>query len=157
MTFLKIFNPMRSKPLQAAVAVPASREERISHGTNKKGAKSEEVKKETQQNIVSSKAAKRIPAQNGKGKARLLLRRAWPSEKAARLHVHRQYTFAVATSANKNMVKKAIEEKFGVAVTRVNIVRREGKIKQIGRLTGRQSALKKAIVTLKEGQKIDII
>lgn len=131
---------------------------------NKKGAKPEDVKKGTPQEIAPKNAGMPVSAQNGKGplagrqgKARLLLRRAWPSEKAARLHVHRQYTFAVATSANKNMVKKAIEEKFGVAVTRVNMVRRQGKIKQLGRLTGRQSALKKAIVTLKEGQKIDVI
>jgi large subunit ribosomal protein L23 len=70
-----------------------------------------------------------------------------------------QYGFLVEKSANKLQIKSAIEELYGVTVDSVNTIRHEGKLKtrytRSGYLVGRTNACKKAIVTLKKGEKID--
>lgn len=70
-----------------------------------------------------------------------------------------QYTFVVAKDANKIEIRKAVEEKFGVDVVAVNTSIRPGKNKSRvvkGRMvTGRTAPIKKAIVTVAEGQFID--
>ena len=65
----------------------------------------------------------------------------------------KKYTFKVAKSANKTQVKHAIEEIFGVNVEKVNIMNVKGKVKRVGKRTGRTSDIKKAIVTLTEKSK----
>lgn len=71
-----------------------------------------------------------------------------------------KFGFMVAIDANKIEIAKALKEKFNVDVTAVNTIRYKGKVKtqltKKGRFTGRTSKFKKAIVTLKEGQTIDI-
>ena len=70
-----------------------------------------------------------------------------------------QYGFIVEKSANKLEIKKAIEELYGVTVDSINTIRYAGKLKsrytKSGFLSGRTNSIKKAIVTLKEGEKID--
>ncbi|HDP75064.1 MAG TPA: 50S ribosomal protein L23 [Bacteroidales bacterium] len=70
-----------------------------------------------------------------------------------------QYSFIVDKRANKLQIKKAIEEFYGVTVDSVNTMRYAGKVKtrytRTGMLVGRTNSYKKAIVTLKEGDKID--
>ncbi len=70
-----------------------------------------------------------------------------------------QYGFIVDKRANKLQIKKAIEELYGVTVNSVNTMRYAGKVKsrytRTGALVGRTNSYKKAIVTLKEGDKID--
>jgi large subunit ribosomal protein L23 len=70
-----------------------------------------------------------------------------------------RYGFLVARSANKLQIKKAVEELYSVSVDSVNTMRYGGKIKtrntKSGLLMGKTSATKKAVVTLKEGNKID--
>jgi len=70
-----------------------------------------------------------------------------------------QYTFEVLKSANKIEIKKAVEEQFGVTVEAVNTSIRPGKSKARvvkGRHTkGRTSAIKKAVVTIAEGEYIE--
>ncbi len=65
-------------------------------------------------------------------------------------------TFKVAIKANKNEIQKAVETIFNVTVLRVNTLRMKGKEKRLGRNVGRRSDWKKAIVTLKEGDRIEI-
>jgi large subunit ribosomal protein L23 len=68
-----------------------------------------------------------------------------------------QYTFEVFPSATKHTVRAAVEQTFKVTVTRVNIMNRKGKPKRSRRglpITG--SASKRAIVTLKSGDKIEL-
>ena len=77
------------------------------------------------------------------------------SEKAGRLAQSNKYVFKVKNSANKVEVKKAIESTYKVTVTQVNIVNNKGKTRNFGRTVGKTSAIKKAIVTLKLGDKID--
>lgn len=71
-----------------------------------------------------------------------------------------KYGFVVDIHANKISIAKAIEEKFNVKVEDVNTIRYQGKMKtqfrKSGRFSGKTSRFKKAIVTLKEGQKIDL-
>ncbi|MEW6702861.1 MAG: 50S ribosomal protein L23 [Bacteroidota bacterium] len=71
-----------------------------------------------------------------------------------------KYGFVVAVDANKIEIAKAIKEKFNVEPVSVNTIRVKGKVKtqltKRGRFSGRTPKYKKAIITLKEGQTIDI-
>lgn len=66
-----------------------------------------------------------------------------------------QVLFRVRPDANKIEVKRAIETLFKVKVLKVRMTRYLGKIRRVGRSTGRLPQWKKAYVTLKEGDKID--
>ena len=66
------------------------------------------------------------------------------------------YTFKVAKSANKIQIKDAIEKTFGVKVASVNTLNTKAKSKRVGRYTGTTKTYKKAIVTLKDGQSINL-
>ena len=66
------------------------------------------------------------------------------------------YYFAVALEANKPEIKKAVETIFSVKVDRVNTIRLKGKPKRSRTRAGQKSDWKKAMVTLKEGSRIDI-
>lgn len=68
-----------------------------------------------------------------------------------------QYTFEVYPSATKHTVREAVEQAFKVKVTRVNIINRAGKPKRTRRgLATAGSDSKRAIVTLKQGDKIEL-
>jgi large subunit ribosomal protein L23 len=67
-----------------------------------------------------------------------------------------QVVFNVAKKASKPEIKAAVEALFGVKVTAVNTLIRKGKIKRFRGTIGRQSDVKKAIVTLVDGQSIDV-
>lgn len=67
-----------------------------------------------------------------------------------------QYGFVVSSEANKIEIKRAIEKKFGVKVKSVRTVNVLGKVKTLGRFSGRRSNWKKAIVSLESGQKITL-
>jgi large subunit ribosomal protein L23 len=81
------------------------------------------------------------------------------TEKSARLgEKYNQYVFRVATKANKFEIKNAIEKLFGKKVVRVNTAQYAGKKKRKRRAGfGRRAHWKKAIVTLAEGEKIDLV
>jgi large subunit ribosomal protein L23 len=71
-----------------------------------------------------------------------------------------KYGFLVNPKANKIQIAKAIEEKFNVHVTEVKTINHSGKTKtqfrKKGRFTGKTAKYKKAIITLKEGEKIEL-
>ena len=69
---------------------------------------------------------------------------------------HNQVTFKVARTASKPQIKAAVETLFNVKVAAVNTLNRKGKRKIFKGIRGRQSDFKKAIVTLEEGQSIDV-
>ena len=69
----------------------------------------------------------------------------------------KKYTFEVDTRANKTLVKQAVEAAFGVKVEKVNILNTRPKKKRVGKYTGYTSAVRKAIVKLAEGQKIEVL
>jgi large subunit ribosomal protein L23 len=88
---------------------------------------------------------------------RNIVRRAMITEKGSRMREKQnRYTFQVSTDANKIEIKSAIQSIFKVEVLDVHTINVEGKLKRLGRTTGRRSSWKKAIVTLKEGQTIEL-
>ncbi len=70
------------------------------------------------------------------------------------MEAQNSYTFKVSINANKIEIKHAVERIFSVKVTDVNTIRMFGKPKRMGRYTGRRPDWKKAIVTLRDGDKI---
>jgi large subunit ribosomal protein L23 len=67
-----------------------------------------------------------------------------------------QYVFAVEPRASKGDIAEAIEKLFGVTVKSVRTQNHRGKVRRMGRFAGRQSSWKKAIVTLGEGETIEL-
>lgn len=78
------------------------------------------------------------------------------SEKSSNLLAENKYTFYVHPRANKIEIRRAIEEIFHVRVLKVNTLRVRGKRKRVGRFEGKKPDRKKAIVTLRPGDKIEI-
>ena len=78
------------------------------------------------------------------------------SEKSTELLAQNKYTFWVDKKANKTEVKKAIEELFKVKVVKVNTINVKGRKKRVRQIVGKTPDRKKAIVTLREGDKIEV-
>ena len=79
------------------------------------------------------------------------------TEKATMANERGQVTFAVAITATKPQIKAAVEMLFNVKVTAVNTIVQKGKAKTFQGRPGRRSDMKKAMVTLAEGQNIDLM
>ena len=79
------------------------------------------------------------------------------SENAYGLLDQNKYTFIVSLDANKTQIKIAVEEVFGVKVTSVNTMNREGKRVRTRTGFGRKASTKRAIVSVAAGDRIDII
>lgn len=110
---------------------------------------------------AAPKAAKKATTKAAKGElaeARLydVIVRPVLTEKAYAGAAQNKVTFAIAPKATKNDVKKAVETLFKVDVVKVNTVNVEGKTKSFRGRPGQRSDLRKAIVTLAEGQSIDV-
>ena len=78
------------------------------------------------------------------------------TEKSTMLSEHNKVVFRVAKDATKDEIASAVEELFKVRVVKVNTLNTKGKTKRFRGHLGRRSDIKKAIVTLQEGQTIDI-
>ena len=88
---------------------------------------------------------------------RSLVRKALITEKGTvQREQGNQYTFEVDLHANKIDIKRAIEKIFAVKVDTVRTMRAHGKVRRTGRFVGRRNDWKKAIVTLKPDQKIEL-
>ncbi|MBM3585531.1 MAG: 50S ribosomal protein L23 [Alphaproteobacteria bacterium] len=85
-----------------------------------------------------------------------IVRRPVITEKSTRASEHSQVIFRVPLDATKPQIRKAVELVFGVKVTAVNTMRRAGKVKRFRGRRGQRSDVKNAIVTLAEGQTIDV-
>ena len=78
------------------------------------------------------------------------------TEKATVSSEHNQVIFKVARTATKAQIKEAVEKLFDVKVKRVNTHIRRGKVKAFKGTVGRQSPVKRAVITLEEGHTIDV-
>ena len=78
------------------------------------------------------------------------------TEKSTLVSENNQVVFNVAKDASKPEIKAAVEALFSVKVTGVNTLIRKGKVKRFRGTVGRQSDVKKAVVTLADGQSIDV-
>ena len=79
------------------------------------------------------------------------------TEKSTLLQESGKYTFQVAKEANKVEVKQAVETNFDVKVLDVNITKLRGKQKRYGPRFSKQPDIKKAVVTLKPGDRINLV
>jgi large subunit ribosomal protein L23 len=78
------------------------------------------------------------------------------TEKATALSEHNKVVFKVRSDATKPQIKEAVEKLFDVKVKSVNTLVTKGKVKLFRGIRGQRSDVKKAVVTLEEGQTIDI-
>ena len=85
-----------------------------------------------------------------------LIRAPMVTEKSTMGSEHNQITFRVPLEATKPEIKQAVETLFKVKVTAVNTLRQKGKIKRFRGKLGKRSDYKKAIVSLAEGENIDV-
>ena len=87
-----------------------------------------------------------------------VLRRPFMTEKSIMLkELNNSVIFKVHTEANKRQIKEAVERFFNVKVKDVRTMNYNGKDKRFGRMRGRRSDWKKAVVVLKEGEKLDFV
>ena len=88
-----------------------------------------------------------------------ILKKPLVTEKYAAMNEVGKYTFEVDRKANKVEIRKAVEKMYGVTVQKVATMRTTGKVKtkytKSGAVSGRTTPVKKAIITLKEGDVID--
>jgi large subunit ribosomal protein L23 len=88
---------------------------------------------------------------------REIIRRPLVTEKSTRANEEtNKVTFVVRKDANKIEIKRAVEEVFGVNVLEVRTLNNRGKKKRIGARQGRKPDWKKAVVSLREGDRIDL-
>lgn len=85
-----------------------------------------------------------------------VLLRPQTTEKSSASSERGKYVFIVASRTNKNEVKRAVESRYNVNVKSVNILKMPGKERRRGKQIGWKSGYKKAIVTLKSGQSIEV-
>ena len=78
------------------------------------------------------------------------------TEKATKLSEFNKVVFEVASTTNKIDIKSAVEKLFSVKVKAVNIINIKGKVKRFKGVLGKRKDLKKAVITLEEGNTIDI-
>lgn len=125
----------------------------------KVAAPKKEAKTESMQELYGTKetaTGKKVAATSKFIGAHRVLVRPLITEKAANFGVLNKYAFVVTENANKVEVAKAVLAVYGVKPVNVNIVCVKGKAVARGRIKGRRSDLKKAIVTLKKGDTIQI-
>ena len=91
-----------------------------------------------------------------KGRMYEIIRAPVITEKSTIISEHNQVSFKVAMDATKPEIKAAIEGLFSVKVMAVNTLRQKGKLKRFRGILGKQSDYKKAIITLVDGDSIDI-
>ena len=105
---------------------------------------------------VKAKDSKKVGAVAATGRAYKILVKPLVTEKVSNLGALNKYVFAVAKTANKIEVARAIKEVYGIKPTSVNIINKIGKKARYGRVSGRRKDWKKAIITLPQGQTIKI-
>ncbi len=110
------------------------------------------VKKEAKKPAVVPSKPKKVS-----GSSYRVLRAPQVTEKATDLLEKNQYIFKVFPDANKTEIKKTIESAYGVDVEAVRIINIPRKKRRLGRVEGWQEGYKKAIVKIREGQKIEIL
>lgn len=91
------------------------------------------------------------------GMNKFLIKNPIVSERATQMSALGKYVFLVDQKATKPEVKKAVEGIYKVNVEKVHVINSKPKPRQMGRYIGVKPGYRKAIVTLKEGQKLDIL
>jgi len=145
------------------------RQEKIKVDKKSASAKASADKKERQETVVTpdgrlvnvqkkgeAKPKKVKPKKDDTGDAYRVLIKPLITEKGSSLGIFNKYIFEVASHTSKIEIKKAIKKVYGVDPIKVNIMNVLGKKVRYGRTEGRTKHWKKAVITLPQGQKIDI-
>jgi ribosomal protein L23 len=114
-----------------------------------------EIKKETR--TEKPVEIPKVRKERKSGEAHWILKAPHVTEKATSLTDKNQYIFKVSPRANKTEIKKTVRGIFGVDVVSVNIINVPEKERRLGRTKGFRKGYKKAIVRIKEGQKIEVL
>jgi large subunit ribosomal protein L23 len=114
-----------------------------------------EKKSKAEEKIEKPKTGKKIIKKEFSQLAAKILKSPHITEKAINLGRENKYVFKVSQKANKSEIKKAVQELYGVGVERVNIINASEKKRRVGRFEGLKSGYKKAIVQVREGDKIE--
>ncbi len=146
MGVLDIFKKRKQKEKQSATKkeVSAVKEKKSETESKKKDEKKQE------------KNIKKAAPREGTGDAYKFLMRPLITEKVADLGMYGKYVFEVSPNANKVEIEKAIKKVYGVHPVKINIVNMGGKRRRFGRVSGQTKDWKKAIITLKPGDKIEV-
>jgi large subunit ribosomal protein L23 len=86
-----------------------------------------------------------------------IIKKSFITEKAAGMAGDRKYIFLVEDRANKPEIKKTVEAQYKVHVVGVHVINTRPKERRRGKIVGVRAGFKKAIVTLKKGEKLDIL
>jgi len=121
------------------------------------GGKEKEVEKKEEKKVKEKPVELRIPKEKKLGSAFRVLKTPHITEKATRSAEKNRYVFKIYPRTNKTEIKKAIEDLYGVNVLSVKIIRVPSKRRRLGRIQGWRKGYKKAIVKIKEGQKIEVL
>lgn len=155
---MAIFDRFKKEEAEAAAEKKAPKKSASSAkatdtSSKKEAAKSKETAKAS--TAQTNKTDKKTDAQVARYAG--LLVKPHVSEKAAVLAEKNVYVFDVPLSANKIEIKKAVEAIYGVSVIAVRTQRGIGKAVKRGRIAGRRSTWKKALVEVKKGQTLNLI
>lgn len=107
--------------------------------------------------IPEQKVKREVKATRKHKIAHLILESPHIAEKSTRLYKIDQYVFKVYPKANKSEIKKAIEEIYAVDVLKVRTIKVPRRRRRLGKTKGWRKGYKKAIVTIKKGQEIEIL
>jgi len=125
----------------------------------KKNKKVEEIEEAKPQDEVVEESAKQPTIKLPKGEdaeAYGIILNSHITEKVGLMNAENKYVFKVYKKSNKIQIKKAIEKLYKVDVKGVTVISVPSKSRRVGRYEGTKPGYKKAIVTLKEGNKIDV-
>jgi len=123
----------------------------------KKKKKREKAKEELKEKKEEVPQEARKEEKKEKLIATLVLKSPHITEKSSDLADKNQYVFKVYPKINKIEIRKAIEELYGVKVVSIKTINVPAKQKRLGKNIGEQKGYKKAIVKIKEGQKIEVL
>jgi len=119
--------------------------------------KPKEKKPEIKKEVPKVEPVKKITLKKKAGEIYRILKEPHISEKATYLSDQGKYTFKVFPQANKIQIKRAINNLYGVRVKDVRIINIKPKKRILGGIEGTKGGHKKAIITLEQGEKIEIL
>ena len=125
----------------------------------KKVVAKEEKDAKAEVNVSKKDTAERKTREDSKQKGVVyhnIIKEPYITEKTSMMGQENKYVFKVSKNVNKIDIKKAVENIFEVSVVNVAVVNTASRKVRLGRHEGRKPGFKKAIITLKEGDKIDI-
>jgi len=145
-----LFSKTKKDDSDKKAGQPVKESAGVAAGQTRSGGKAD---KKASQEAAKQKSEKKMPIS---GKANQILIKPLITEKGTFLQADNKYLFMVSNRANKPEIKKALKEAYNVDAVKVNIINMRGKFVRYGRQTGRTKSWKKAVVTLKQGQSIEI-